>query len=298
LTDQISIEGQPQQPGEFRFAHLLSISPDYFRMLNVPLRNGREFADQDGANAMPVAIVSENLAQRYWPGQNPLGKRLKRGLEDSKFSWATVVGVVGDVKYDPFKKEDFAAAYFPYRQAPHQYSYIALRTEGDPTSFVAAVRNQIAAVDPNQPIFDIFTLQRVIHDQILGLSYVAVMLGVMGVIAVILASVGVYGVMAYSVAERIHEIGVRMALGAQPRDVLRMVLRRGVVLTAIGLGIGLSISLVFARFLAGLLFGVSASDSFTFVGITVLLTVVALLSCYFPARRATQVDPLVALRYE
>ncbi len=298
LTDQISIEGLQKQPGEFRFTYLQSISPEYFRMLNIRLRNGREFADQDGADATPAAIVSESLAQRYWPGQNPLGKRLKRGLEDSKFSWATVVGVVGDVKYDPFNKQDFPAAYFPYRQAPHQYSYIALRTEGDPTSFVAAVRSQIAAVDPNQPIFDIFTLQRVIHNQILGLSYVAVMLGVMGVIAVVLASVGVYGVMAYSVAERTHEIGVRMALGAQPRDVLRMILRRGVALTAIGLGIGLPISLVLARFLASLLFGVGASDSLTFVGITVLLAVVALTSCYLPARRATQVDPLVALRHE
>ena len=298
LVDQISIEGLPKQAGEFRFTYLQSISPDYFRMLNIPLRNGREFADRDGAEAPSVAIVSEDLAQRYWPGQNPLGKRLKRGLEDSKFPWATVVGVVGDVKYDPFNKQDFPAAYFSYRQVPHQYSYIALRTEGDPTSFVPAVRSQIAAVDPNQPIFDIFTLRRVIHNQVLGLSYVAVMLSVMGVIAVILASVGVYGVMAYSVAERTHEIGVRMALGAQPRDVLRMVLRRGVALTAIGLGIGLPISLVLARFLASLLFGVSASDSLTFVGITALLTAVALLSCYLPARRATQVDPLVALRYE
>jgi putative ABC transport system permease protein len=298
LTDRFTVEGKPAQPGELQAAHLESISSDYFRLMNIPLRSGREFADQDAADSTPVAVISEGLARRYWPGENPLGKKLKRGLEDSKNPWATVVGVVGEIKYDPWDRAEFPALYLPYRQAPHSYSYVTIRTEGDPTSFIAAVRSRIASVDSDQPIFDIFTLDKVIRNQILGLSYVAVMLTVTGVIALVLAAVGVYGVMAYAVTERTHEIGVRMALGARPRDVLRLVLTRGVFITAVGLAIGLPISILLARLLASLLFGVAATDLATFFDITLLLTAIALLACYIPARRAMLLDPMIALRYE
>jgi putative ABC transport system permease protein len=298
LTDDFTVEGKPTKPGELHSAHFESISSNYFRLMNIPLLRGREFTDQDAADSTPAAVISENLARRYWPGENPLGKKLKRGLEDSKNPWATVVGVVGEIKYDPWDRADFPVLYLPFRQAPHSYSYVTIRTEGDPTSFIAAVRSRIASVDPDQPIFDIFTLEKVIRNQILGLSYVAVMLTVTGVIALVLAAVGVYGVMAYAVTERTHEIGVRIALGARPRDVLRLVLTRGVFITAVGVAIGLPISVLLARLLASLLFGVAATDLATFFDITLLLSAIALLACYIPARRAMLVDPMIALRYE
>jgi putative ABC transport system permease protein len=298
LTDDFTVEGKPTKPGELHSAHFESISSNYFRLMNIPLLRGREFTDQDAADSTPAAVISENLARRYWPGENPLGKKLKRGLEDSKNPWATVVGVVGEIKYDPWDRADFPVLYLPFRQAPHSYSYVTIRTEGDPTSFIAAVRSRIASVDPDQPIFDIFTLEKVIRNQILGLSYVAVMLTVTGVIALVLAAVGVYGVMAYAVTERTHEIGVRIALGARPRDVVRLVLTRGVFITAVGVAIGLPISVLLARLLASLLFGVAATDLATFFDITLLLSAIALLACYIPARRAMLVDPMIALRYE
>jgi putative ABC transport system permease protein len=266
--------------------------------MKIPLLQGRLLSDQDGAEAPGVAVISKSLAQRYFPGENPLGKIIKRGQEDSALPWLTIVGVVGDIKYDPYERKEPPPLYVSYHQVPHSYSYVAIRTEGDPMALAPAVRSRIASVDPEQPIFNVETLEKVISNQVVGLSYVAVMLSVLGIIALILASIGVYGVMAYSVTERTHEIGVRMALGAQRRDVLRLVLGRGVILTSLGMAIGLPLSLALARLVASLFFGVGASDMVTFGGVTLLMTGIALLACYVPARQAMRVDPILALRHE
>jgi putative ABC transport system permease protein len=296
--DPLSIQGRVVQPGEFHRANFQSVNPDYFRMMKISLLDGRLLSETDGADQPPVMVVSQTFARRYFPGENPLGRFAKRGQENSNLSWIKIVGIVSDVKYDPYERQESPPVYLPYHQAPQSSSYLAIRTEGDPSSFSAAVRHGIDAVDPDQPIDEVWTLQKVISNQVLGNSYVAVMLTVLGMIALVLASIGVYGVMAYSVSERTHEIGVRLALGAKQADVLKLVLTRGVMLISIGLLIGLPASVALAQLLAGVIFGVRAGDLTTFVGVTLLLCAITILACYVPARRAMRVDPMVALHHE
>lgn len=297
-SDPFSIEGRPIQPGEFQEAYIQSVGRDFFRTMNLSLRGGREFTAQDGQDTARVVIISEDLAHRYFPGQDPLGKRIKQGHNDSDAPWATIVGVVGRMQYDWTARVDRPAMYMPYQQLSRPYSYFVVRSAGNPMALVPAIRSQIGSVDPDEPIFDIATEAKVIHDSVLGLSYVAVMLLVMGGMALLLAALGVYGVMAYAVAERTHEIGIRMALGAQEGDVLGMLLKRGAILTGAGVLIGLPAALALAKLLASLLFGVSATDLFIFCFGTVVLAAIAMLACYMPARRAMRMDPLAALRYE
>jgi putative ABC transport system permease protein len=298
-TFTFSIEGHPPaQRGELHNAIIESTSPNYFAMMNIALRQGRLLSDTDGAEAPAVAVISESLARRYFPGTNPLGARIKVGEMDSPRPWATIVGVVNDVHYSWINKDDVPTIYGPFRQAPPYYTTILLRTPADPLQFVSPARQQIAGVDPNLPLYNIKRMDRVITDSIIGIAYVASMMAVLGVIALVLASVGVFGVMSYSVSERAHEIGIRMSLGAQTTDILRMVLRSGMTLTVLGLAIGLPIALVLARALAALLFGVEATDPFSFIGLPLLLAGVAALACYLPARRAARLDPLKALHYE
>ena len=298
-TFTFSIEGRPPaQRGELRNAIIESTSPNYFAMMNIALRQGRLLSDTDGAEAPPVAVISESLARRYFPETNPLGARIKVGEMDSPRPWATIVGVVNDVHYSWINKDDVPTIYGPFRQAPPYYTTILLRTSGDPLHFISPAREQISAVDPDLPLYNIKPMDRVITESIIGIAYVASMMAVLGIIALVLASVGVFGVMSYSVSERAHEIGIRMSLGAQTTDILRMVLRSGMTLTVLGLAIGLPIAFALARALAALLFGVTATDPFSFVGLPLLLAGVAALACYLPARRAARLDPLKALRYE
>lgn len=298
-TFTFSVEGRPPaQRGELRDAIIESTSPNYFAMMNIALRQGRLLSDTDGAEAPPVAVISESLARRYFPGTNPLGVHIKVGEMDSPRPWMTIVGVVNDIHYSWINKEDVPTIYGPFRQAPPHYTTILLRTPGDPLQFISPAREQIAAVDPNLPLYNIKPMDRVITESIIGIAYVASMMAILGVIALVLASVGVFGVMSYSVSERAHEIGIRMSLGAQTADILRMVLRSGMTLTVLGLAIGLPIAFVLARALAALLFGVEATDPFSFIGLPLLLAGVAALACYLPARRAAHLDPLKALRYE
>ena len=298
-TFTFSIEGHPLlQRGELRNAIIESVSPNYFGMMNIALRQGRLLTDSDGAEAPPVVVISESLARRYFPGTNPLGARTKVGDMDSPRPWATIVGVVSDVHYSWISKEDVPTIYGSFRQAPPYYTTILLRTPGDPLQFISPAREQIAAIDPDLPLYNIKAMDRVITESIIGIAYVAAMAAVLGVIALALACVGVFGVMSYSVSERAHEIGVRMSLGAQTSDILRMVLRSGMTLTLIGLAIGLPLAFAVARQLAAVLFGVESNDPFAFIGLPLVLGGVAALACYLPARRAARLDPLKALRYQ
>lgn len=292
------IEGLPAQPGEFPTADINSISPAYFRLLHVPITEGREFDDHDNADSAPVAIISEKLSRRYWPGRTALGHRLTLGGEDSKEPWATIVGVAGEINYNPWRHEILPGIYFPFSQHPWSSSYGAFRASGDLKAFLPLVRASVASIDPDQPVSDIFPLDHVISDQILGLSYVAVLMGVTGLMALGLSAVGVSGIMAYSVTQRVHEIGVRMALGANPADVLRLFVKHGLKLLLLGVCIGLPLAFALARLLSSLLFGVQSNDFFSFFGGALLLAVVVFVACYIPSRQATRVDPMVALRYE
>jgi putative ABC transport system permease protein len=298
VDDAVSIQARPARPGEFRNADIENVNPDYFRAMRIPLRAGRAFDEGDSFDQVPVAVVSQSFAQRFFPGEDPIGKLIKTGPENSGSPWTKIVGIVGDIKYSVFETQAAPPIYLSYRQSPQGYTYLALRTEGDPTAFISAVRKQIAAIDSDLPISEFFTLQKVFSNGVLGLSYVAVMLTVMGIVALVLASVGVYGVMAYSVAERTPEIGVRVAMGAQPRDVFRLIMSRGVMITSLGLVIGLPLAWGLAQLMASLLYGVSAGDLNTFAGITLLMCAITLLACYFPTRKAMSVDPIVSLRHE
>src|SRR6266404_3830023 len=297
-TPAFSIEGQPRQLGELRTAERNAVGPDYFRLLRVRLLEGREFTDRDSADSPRVAIVSESLARRYWPGSSALRRRLKIGDDDSKTPWVTVIGVVADVDYSPWERDLDRAIYFPYRQDPHGSSYIAIRASADLRSIIPAVKAALSSVDPDQPVYDILPYERVISDQILGLAYVAVVMGVLGLMALVMSAIGVSGVMAFSVTQRTQEIGLRMALGARPRDVLRLFLGGGLKLLAIGTMIGLPAAYTLARLISSLLYGVRAADFFSYASGAILLAVVVMLGCYIPARRATRVDPMRALRYE
>ncbi len=298
-TYGFSIEGRPPvQRGEVRSAIVETTTPNYFNTLNIALRDGRLLTDADGAEAPPVAVISVSLARRYFSGENPLGKHIKVGKAESDRPWMTVVGVVNDVHYNWIDKEEVPTIYGPFRQAPPYYTTIVLRTSGDPLKFVSAARAEIAAVDANLPLYNIKPMNKVITESIVGFTYVATMMAVLGVIALVLASVGVFGVMSYSVSERTHEIGIRMSMGAQTSNVLSMVLRSGMGLTVLGLAIGLPVAFLLARALSSLLFGVQAADPAAFIGLPLLLLAVAGIACYLPARRAAHLDPLLALRQD
>ncbi len=294
-----SIEGRPaQERGEMNASIVETVSPSYLKLMNIGLRAGRALSESDADGTLPVADISRVLATRYFPGEDPIGRKIKIGKADSESPWMTIVGIVDDVHYSWLNKQELPTIYRSYRQSPPMYTSMVLRTEGDPSRVVPQVRSAFAAVDPNLPIFDVKPFDKVITDSIVGIAYVAAMMAVLGLIALVLASVGIYGVMSYSVGERTHEIGVRMAMGATSKDVQRLILSNGLFLTITGMAIGLPLALGLAYALSSLLFGVKIADPFAFVGLPLLLAAVATLACYLPARRAVRMDPLTALRYE
>jgi putative ABC transport system permease protein len=294
-----SVEGEPPPPpGEGPDADRYMISSGYFQALAIPLQSGRQFNEQDGAaDAQPVVIINETLARRYWQTSAlALGKRVRVG--DEGRPWRTVVGIVGDVKQYGLDTPSTMQVYLPHQQSPSQQMTLVVRAGGDPASQTAAVRNEIWAVDKDQPVYNIRTMEQVLAKSIAGRRFNMLLLGIFASVALLLAAVGIYGVISYSVTQRTHEIGIRMALGAQGRDVLRMVVGQGMILALIGVAIGVIASFALTRVMSSLLFGVSATDPLTFGGIALLLTVVAFLACFIPARKAAKVDPMVALRYE
>jgi len=274
------------------------VSKDYFRAVGVPLLKGRFFSEQDGPNSPRVAIINQTLARRFWPSEDPIGKRFRFGFQKPTDPWTSVVGVVGDMRREGLTRVPVSQAFLPLTQDPARGMDFVVRAASDPLKFAASVRSAIASVDNTVPIFNVATLDGKVHEQTAAMRFETALLGVFSALAMLLSAIGIYGITRYSVAQRTHEIGVRMALGARCADVLTLVLGQALQLTLAGVGIGLLGAVVLTRFLSSLLYEVKSTDLMTYVIVSLTLSAVALTACYIPARRATKVDPMVALRYE
>jgi putative ABC transport system permease protein len=292
----VDLEGQPRPPGTSTSTPECSVSPSYFHALRIPLVSGRYFTSYDVESAPRVAIVNQAFARLFFENKDPAGQRIRLGGSEGK--WYSIVGVVQNTRHLPLETDPPAEVFTSYFQAPAPYMTLIVRAISDPASLAAAVRGKVLEVDRNQPVYDVTTMQKRLAESVAPQRFNTLALGIFAGMAVMLAAAGVYGVMAYSVAQRTHEIGVRMALGAQRQDVVELVLRQGMLLIAFGIGLGVAGALALTPFLSSLLYGVKPTDPLTFVAVSLLLIAVALLASYLPARRATKVDPTVALRYE
>jgi putative ABC transport system permease protein len=295
-----SVEGRPG-PGPREpviDAEQPKITPEYFRAMGIPVLKGRAFTWADNENSPDVAIVSEDLVRRYWPDEDPIGKRLSINNRNGQPVWRQVVGVVKDVKHDALTSPIRPAIYVPVSQLSSTSAILAVRARTDPTGLGAAIRRAVTAADSEQPVLKLTTIERSVSDSASQRRFQTQALTAFAAVAMMLAAIGIYGVMAYTVSRRTHEIGIRVALGAPRRDILRMIVIQGMRLALIGVVIGLAGALALARLIKGVLFGVSATDPLTYALIALLLTIVALLACWIPARRATKVDPMTALRVE
>jgi len=298
VQGDFTVQGQAQLPEGITAAKLV-VSPDYFRALGIALKDGRAFDQRDSATSQPVVIVSQSFARRLWPEQSVIGQRINPGFRGT--GWCSVVGVVGDVKQSGLANDAPLTIYMPYSQGPSfllSFMSIAVRTDGDPLSMVNAVRAQVQSVDPEIPVFGAASMEELISKSVSEPRLNSVLLASFAGLALVLAAVGIYGVIAYSVTQRTHEIGIRMALGAAPRNMASLIVGQGARLALSGIGLGLAVALMLTRLISNFLFDVSATDPATFVVVSALLALVALAGCYIPARRAASVDPMVALRYE
>ncbi|HST53135.1 MAG TPA: ABC transporter permease [Pyrinomonadaceae bacterium] len=294
------IEGKPVAQGQDSpHGDRWMASDDYFETMNIPLVRGRFFDAHDTDDAQSVAIIDEAMARKYWPGEDPVGKRITFEGTPQQPRWREVVGIVGHVRNQGLEGESRVQYYIPYAQrggAPNLF--LVVRADGDPSSLAPSVRGAIAGVDRDMPVYRVTTMEQVVADSLAQRRFSMFLFGVFALIALVLAVVGLYGVMSYAVAQRTHEIGIRVALGAQDRDVLMMVVGQGMAIVGVGLALGLAGALALTRLMSSLLYGVSATDPATYAGIALLLAAAALVASYIPARRATKVDPMVALRYE
>ncbi|HEU4559956.1 MAG TPA: ABC transporter permease [Longimicrobium sp.] len=295
-SSSIDPEGKEYPAGSAPEPLTAAATPGYFATMRIGLVGGREFRDDDRPGAPGVAIVNTVLAERVWPGENPIGKRFRFSTTDS--TWFTVVGVARPVKYNKLNEDDAPQLYLPHTQHPWRTLSVVVRTAGNPAALAPAVRQAVRAIDPDLPLTRVQTMPEVVRTRMFESRIYGAMFAVFALVALLLASVGLYGVMSYTVAQRTHEVGVRVALGALPADVIRLMVGRGARLIGIGLAIGVPAAFLLARVLRGALYGVSASDPATFAAIVTLLTGVALAAAYLPARRAARVEPMVALRTE
>ncbi len=300
-SNNFELESRPTPPGQSQeVAENMAVGPDYFRTLRIPLLKGRYLSEQDaGDETPPVMVVSEAFAKRYFPNGDAVGMRLKTG-GCTECPWTTIVGVVEDVKDHGLGAEVAPAMYSPFWQEPVNIRLmnLVLRAEGDPESMVASVRRVVNSADRDLALADIKTMEQMVSESLGPSRYRGVLLGVFAGVALVLAAVGIYGVIAYAVSQRTREIGIRIALGARGRHIFGMVVGRGMLLSLIGVGVGVAASLALTHSLSSLLYGVSSTDPATFAAVVILLTAVALLACSIPARRATRVDPMDALRHE
>ena len=294
----IAVEGIPDPPpGQWPDVIYRAIGPGYFSTMGIPMIRGRDFTDQDKADSKNVVVISEKTAQHYWPGKDPIGKRLKPGATTSDVPWREVIGVVKDVRQNDFIAQPKMQMYFAYRQLKDlAANALIVRTSVEPMSLATSIRDAIWAVDKDQPVANVDTMDHIVSEAIARQRFSMLLLGIFATLALVLASVGIYGVMSYSVAQRTHEIGIRMALGARRADVLQMTVTQGLKLVGTGMLLGLAAAFLLTRVLASLLYGISATDPITFLGISVVLLAVAILASYIPALRATKVDPIIALR--
>jgi len=296
-----SVEGRPPvNPNDVPITSHRLVSPDYLKTLGVTLIKGRLIDETDRAGKPPVVVISEELAREAWPGEDPLGKRIKRVRPNQDFLWMTVVGVVKDVKEDLFNyRINRPVWYVPYAQLENNFPVnLVVRTSSDPARVIAAVREAIHAVDPDQPVSNVMTMNENLAGVLVTERFSAILMNALGASGLLLAALGLYGVMAYSVSQRTAEIGVRVALGAQRIHVLQLILSQGAKLTLLGVVIGVAAAWALTRLLGGLLFEVNATDPATFLSISLLLVSIALIACFLPARRALSVDPVIALRAE
>jgi len=277
---------------------IAAVSPDYFSVLGTPLVEGRFFSESDETESPRVALVDRAAVKRFWPDENPIGKHIKFGRRDSRTSWVSVVGVVGDIKTDGVDVPEQPHVYMAILQNLGYAMAVYVKTDRNPKSLTQALRQQVQAVDADLPVFGERTMEDVVAASVAERRFAMQLVTAFGVVALLLAAVGIYGVMAYSVNQRTREIGIRLALGANTRDIMGWVLKQGMWLTAIGVTAGLAGAVALTRLLRGLLFGVAPTDAITYAALALLLAFVALVACYIPARRATKVDPMIALRYE
>lgn len=301
-NDPFVVEGRPLDFNNPLVAGWQLVAPNYFRTVGIPFVAGRDFNEQDNAEASAsgggAAIINEAMARRYFPGEDPIGKRLTLGLPRPDNPWLTIVGVVKDTPHRGLESRAEPDWYLPYLRRPRRDAFLMVRSAGDPASLAAAVRGQILAIDKDQPVTAANTMDEVIASTTAPRRFNTSLLAIFAAVALALAGVGIYSVISYSVAQRTREIGIRMALGARAGDVIRLVVRQGMTLALAGIAAGAAVAIFAARAIAGLLYGVSATDPVTFAAISLILAAVALLACYLPARRAAKVDPMTALRRE
>ena len=293
-----AVQGLPNNNADERSSYFIAVSPDFFRALGTPLIDGRAFDSRDDADASKVVLINRALARRLFPNGSAVGQRLQLVNPQQSDEWREIVGVVGDVRYSGLDDPGEAAIYTPFAQTPFLWNYLMIRTTVPPESVVQAVRDAVVSVDPKLEAANFQTMDQLVSESIAEPRFYTLLLAAFAALALVLAAVGIYGVISYSVTQRTHEIGVRMALGARHRDVLKLVVGQGMALALVGVAVGLGAAFAMTRLMASLLFGVSATDPATFAITSLLLAGIALLACYVPARRATKVDPMVALRYE
>jgi len=294
-----SIEGRPAEPQAQRLELPFdAVTPNYFHTMGIPLIKGRVFTEQDKRDSLQVAVINETMVRRYFPNEDPIGKRFTFGDGDRNPTWITIVGVVRDVRRQGVDEPIRIESFMPHSQATSRSMEVVIRTASDPMAMAKSVRDAIWSLDKDLPVANMQTVEQILGERTAPRRLNMLLLGLFATVALVLAAVGLYGVMSYSVTQRTHEIGIRMALGAQRRDVLKLIVGQAALLAVIGVGIGLAAAFALTRLMSRLLFEVSATDPLTFAAIALLLTMVALVASYIPARRAMKVDPMVALRYE